>query len=344
MEEASNISDKKANPKPYFIIGYFFLLAMALCWSVDNAIVLILFGAAAYFLFLGFYAIASRTKSGNWKKSESFGKRTSSTRIADLLKNIFSMGEAGYSATRKSFAQPKASSSSIRPIVPLIILAVFVTFFLFLIGSIFSSSDSDESSDIFIGGDEYYSQGDYDSAYLSYRRAWQADENDTEAMVGYGNVLAFRNQYDSAALMYDKAFAINPEYLDAAYAKGAMFYNLERYSDCIALMDPLVRENTDYYNGMLLMGDCYYALNQFDNAIVWYANAYENGGMRSSALCHLMAYIYDTTGDHSKAIGLYQEALEYDSTIIDIYKRLGELLPNEDGNYYRTKAMRLGQQ
>ena len=143
--------------------------------------------------------------------------------------------------------------------------------------------------------------------------------------------------------MYDKAFDIDPEYLSAPYAKGAMFYNLQQYNEAIELMDPLLQENTDYYNGMLLMGDCYYALNQFDNAIVWYANAYENGGMRSSALCHLMAYIYDTRGDNSKAIGLYQEALQYDSTIVDIYKRLGELLPNEDGNYYRAKAIRLGQ-
>jgi hypothetical protein len=57
-----------------------------------------------------------------------------------------------------------------------------------------------------------------------------------------------------------------------------------------------------------------------------------------------MAYIYDTKGDNSKAIGLYQEALQYDSTIVDIYKRLGELLPNDEGNYYRTQAIRLGAQ
>jgi tetratricopeptide (TPR) repeat protein len=160
-------------------------------------------------------------------------------------------------------------------------------------------------------------------------------------MVGYGNVLAIRKQYDSAALMYDKAFTTNPHYFGAAYAKGAMYYNLERYSDCIAFMDRLLRENTDYFDGMLLIGDCYYSLKQFDDAIVWYENAYENGGSRSSALCHLMAYIYDTKGDYGKAISLYQEALQYDSSIVSIYKRLGELLPSEDGNYYRTQAIKL---
>ena len=77
--------------------------------------------------------------------------------------------------------------------------------------------------------------------------------------------------------------------------------------------------------------------------MIWYKNAYENGGIRTRALCHLMAYIYDTKGDYSKAIDLYKEALSYDSTVVDIYKRLGELLPNEDGNYYRTQAVKLQQ-
>ena len=43
------------------------------------------------------------------------------------------------------------------------------------------------------------------------------------------------------------------------------------------------------------------------------------------------------------AIDLYKEALSYDSTVVDIYKRLGELLPNEDGNYYRIQAVKLQQ-
>jgi hypothetical protein len=56
-----------------------------------------------------------------------------------------------------------------------------------------------------------------------------------------------------------------------------------------------------------------------------------------------MAYIYDTKGNYSNAIGLYKEELRYDSTVVDIYKRLGELLPNEDGNYYRIQAVKLQQ-
>ena len=60
-------------------------------------------------------------------------------------------------------------------------------------------------------------------------------------------------------------------------------------------------------------------------------------------LCHIMAYIYDTKGDYAKAISFYQEALSYDSSIVDIYQRLGELIPGDDGNFYRTKAVQLKQ-
>ena len=148
MEKDVNVSERKTNPKAYFIIGYFFLLAMALCWSVDNSIVLILFGAAVYFLFLGFDANAPRSKSSGWKKTESFNKQTSFKSIADLLKNIFSSVKLDIRHLRKASlnqgfiicSTDRAADYSGR----------FCHFFLFTIGSIFSSSDSDfESPDYF---------------------------------------------------------------------------------------------------------------------------------------------------------------------------------------------------
>lgn len=54
-----------------------------------------------------------------------------------------------------------------------------------------------------------------------------------------------------------------------------------------------------------------------------------------------MAYIYDTKNNYDKAIPLYKEALTYDTTVVDIYTRLSELIPGEEGNYYRTQAVKL---
>jgi tetratricopeptide (TPR) repeat protein len=91
------------------------------------------------------------------------------------------------------------------------------------------------------------------------------------------------------------------------------------------------------------MGDSYYLQQQYDDAMIWYGNAYENGQVRSQALSHIMAYIFDTKGNYSRAIDLYKEALSYDSTVIEITKRLGELLPGEDGRFYREQAIKLQQ-
>ena len=51
-----------------------------------------------------------------------------------------------------------------------------------------------------------------------------------------------------------------------------------------------------------------------------------------------MAYIYDVQGNQEQAISFYQESLQYDTTMTDVYKQLGELIPGEQGNYYRVKA------
>jgi tetratricopeptide (TPR) repeat protein len=325
--------------KTYFIIGYVLLLAMALCWSIDNSIVFILFGSSIYFFFLGFYSRARHTKTDKRKKADDFVGDSFALPFADLLVKVFSKATVGGTDVGND-AKRRNAAASRRFLAPLLVFAIFGTFFIVVVRNLFSLSGDDfQSVDYLNLANEEYWRGEYDSAYLNYRRAWKADETNTEAMVGYGNVLAYKKQIDSAIVMYDKAFIVDPGYLAAQYAKGALYYNLERFKECIEVIAPLLQTNSDYYDGMLLIGDCYYALGQFDDAIGWYANAYDNGQSRSASLCHIMAFIYDTRGEYDKAINLYKEALMYDSTIVDIYKRLGQLLTTDDGNYYRTKAI-----
>ena len=99
------------------------------------------------------------------------------------------------------------------------------------------------------------------------------------------------------------------------------------------------RQNTYTFN----LARVYRFQKKYDEAITWYENAYQNGGQRTRILCHIMAYIYDSKGDYERAISLYQEALSYDSSVVDIYQRLGELIPGDDGNIYRTKAAQMRQ-
>jgi predicted Zn-dependent protease len=333
----SGTSEKWRKSKTYFIIGYVFLMAMALFWSVDSSIVLILFSIACYFLFLGFYARPSTQK----KYDESY---KSPGGFADTFKNVIQKKPAAPKYTARPGAA-SATPEAQRRIVLAIVMAVFAVFFVFFVGSIFfgSSERLDEDVAYFQQAEQFYWSGNYDSASINYRRAMRANDQSAEALEGYGRVLTARDQPDSAIIMFDKALAIDPQYSRATYGKALIYFNQERNDESISLLAPVLEENPEYYDAMLLIGDCYFAQKKYDDALSWYSNAYENGGIRSQPLCYRLAYLYDEKGNYPIAIDLYKETLTYDTTVVDIYTRLGELLPNEDGNYYRTQAVRLQQ-
>jgi Tfp pilus assembly protein PilF len=339
----SNTNQKLHKSKIFFIIGYVFLMAMALSWSVDTSIVYIFFGIALYFLFLGFYCLPGRKNFQQGFRSAGHASSGPST-FANPFANVFQKPRPASKPGSTPFTKAPAPEVQ-RRIVGFVVAGVFVMFFVFFVGSIFfnSSGEWDDSVNYFQRGEENFWSGNYDSAALNYRRALKNNDQYVEAMVGYGKVLAVQNQQDSAMIMFDKALAVDPDNKEASYNKALGYYNRESYGEAITLLTPLLEKNTDYYDAVLLIGDSYYAQKQFDDALNWYIIAYDNGGIRSRPLCHLMAYIFDTKGDYSRAIDLYKEALSYDSTVVDIYVRLGELLPNEDGNYFRTQAVRLKQ-
>ncbi|HKZ39100.1 MAG TPA: tetratricopeptide repeat protein, partial [Chryseolinea sp.] len=230
-----------------------------------------------------------------------------------------------------------------RSLVKLISISVFAMFFIFFLVGIFNEDNREDAIAYYQRAEQNYWSENYDSAYLNYRKAWRLNPEYAEAILGYGNVLEVRNEPDSALIMIDKALEIDPDYKEASYSKAFTYYNQKKYDESITVLRPVLEANPDYYDATLLMGDCYYLQKNYDEAILLYEEAYTNGGSRSRVLCHIMAYIYDTKGDYEKAINLYKEALSYDSSVVDIYKRLGELIPNVDGNVYRSKAALLQQ-
>ncbi|HEX6224388.1 MAG TPA: tetratricopeptide repeat protein [Chryseolinea sp.] len=338
-----NAGNSSLKSKIYFILGYCFLMAMALSWSIDDSIVYIFFGVAFYFLFMGFYSMPFRKNfQGPFESSNRTGPGASP--LWDAFAKAFQRPGSASKAAQKPFTKTPAPEVH-RKVVGLVVGGIFVTFFIFFFGSIFSGSSPewDDSVISFQEAEQNFWSGNYDSAYVNYRQAWKADDQYKEAMVGYGKVLAIRDQHDSARIMFDMALAIDPDYKEAAYNKALAFYNQEDYDEAIALLAQILQKNEDYYEAAGLLGDSYYAQKQFDQAISWYSKVYENEGYRTRFLCHVMAYIFDTQGDYSRAIDLYKEALEYDSSVVDIYVRLGELLPGDEGNYYRTQAAKLKQ-
>lgn len=337
--EDADSSKRAAGKKSrnYFLIGYAFLLAMALFWSVDSAIVYIFFGIACFFLFLGFLARPASAQKTYQKSNRPQGHReytTPTESVEDRIKEIF---QKKTSAPRMQTADPMAKG---RKIALIIGASFFVLFMIPFVVAIFGSGSA-ESVSYYMMGQQHFSEGKYDSASTDYRRALAIDPEYTEAIVGYGEVLVARSELDSAVLMFDRALTLKPDYPEATYKKAAAWYDQKKYNEAIGILTPMFVDNPQYYDAMLLMGDCYYIQNNYVDAISWYENAYQNGGVRSANLLYVMAYIYDTKQDYPRAIELYKETLTYDDTIADIYKRLGELIPGEEGNAYRAKAMEL---
>lgn len=340
-EEKTDSSKKKS--RNYLLIGYAFFLVMAFFWSVDSSIVRIFFGLGCFFMFLAFYSrpatTASREERSYSKSYRPQGQReyTGNTEsFEDKVKQIFERKSS------PSSGQPNDALAKGRKIALAIGIAFFVLFTIPFVIALFGSNDTAEAQFYYAQGQDYFSSEKYDSAYIAYGRALKLDPEYAEAMVGYGQTLVIRNEKDSALRMYDHALELKPDYAEANYRKGQVWYEQKNYNEAIEMLTPVLIDNPQYYDAMLLMGDCYYAVDNLVDALAWYENAYQNGGIRGSQLCYMMGYLHENIQETQRAIELYKEALDYEGypdTVKDIYKRLGLLIPGDEGNIYRAKAM-----
>ena len=336
VEKEADSSGKKS--RNYFLIAYAFLVAMSLFWSVDSSIVYIFLGIACFFLFLAFYARPKTVVRSDSRSYRSQGQREhpgATESVEDKIKQIF---QRRPSATRSYPADAMAKGRKIAMAAGIVF---FVLFAIPFVAVFFGSDDVAESRFYYMQAQNHFDGQQYDSAYIEFKRAIALDPEYAEAMVGYGRVLFVRNERDSAVLIFDRALAINPEYAEATYRKAQVWYDQKKYSDATNILTPLLIEQPQYYDAMLVMGDCYYAQDNFVDALAWYENAYQNGGIRGAMLCYIMGYIYETKQANERTIELYKEALTYDDTIADIYERLGRLIPGDEGNAYRARAIEL---
>jgi tetratricopeptide (TPR) repeat protein len=122
------------------------------------------------------------------------------------------------------------------------------------------------------------------------------------------------------------------ENYDLAYAS----YEEKNYREAINILRPGLMNGSSDSQAMVLLGDSYYEEKNLDSAYVWYNKAY-GLGERSANLSHLMAYILDEKGQTIDAIKFYKEALSQDSARVDIYKRLGELDPENASRYLKMQ-------
>jgi tetratricopeptide (TPR) repeat protein len=335
----------------YFITGVVFLFLMALLSSLDASFVYIFLGAAVFFFFMGFRnRVPIQTKGQRFSdrvrqtyRSPSAPQETPSSDTDDFTELLRQAQRRSQAATPSSTAQNAAG----KKVVLAVIVFISSIFFIIILSVAFLSPENDEGSteistteyvDDFTRAEDFYRNGQFDSAYINYKRVLREDPDNAGAMVGYGSTLYMMNYPDSALQLYDRALSLDPDYDLARYNKAWVYNDRKDYSRALSEVQNLIRKTPTYYEAFSLQGDIYYNQGEYQRALGSYETAYSNG-MSNNALCKTMGDLYVRQGNNQKAINFYKEALTYDSSDVYSYQRLGEVIPGEEGNYYRTRAL-----
>jgi Tfp pilus assembly protein PilF len=336
MEPNPKADDRIPKSRLWWIIFCLSLLALSIFWSVDTSLVYFMLAVAGFSVFKILQLRNSNQADqpnpiqSPFEKSYESLKPSQSWLFLQDVKELF----------RKDATGPKTPQQA-KVFVMLVAGFIGFIFMITILAALFGGESSDEdSAGYYQQATDYYNNQQYDSAAYYYRLALINDPGNVDLYFERGNAFLNGNNTDSALIMYDNALAINPQHQQAQYNKGYVYFNRKNYRQAIDETKKVLDYAPDYTDAMLLIGDSFYNQSQLDSALRWYEGAYSNG-YRSAVLSHLMAYIYDTKGETSRAITSYKEAIGQDSSIVDIYTRLGELVPGEEGNWYRQKAAQM---
>ncbi len=314
MPEESKESTS-AKTRIYLILGTAFLAAAGLFSSIDSV-----------FLWINFIA-AGTCYSIAWSRlpktqPQSSGPKYQQAQRSRSAGTIFNAG----------------SPSDSRKIIVIASVFVFAIFFVITFVAILFSEDSTTNGLSFtIRAENFRMEGQYDSALFYYRRAMNEDPENLDAMMGYGSSLFGKEQYDSAVYYYDKVMQADPDNVEASYKKALTLYDQESYDRAIEESRKTLALDPTFYSADVIIADSYYSQTSYDSAFRYYTIAYDND-IRSPWVCHVLGYLHQIKGNTDQAIALYQEAISYDSTMTEVYQRLGELIPGEEGDYYRQRG------
>ncbi len=318
----------------YYILSFVSLAAMALLWALDSAFIYVFGGIGLSLLLIGF-SKGKREQQHQMPHVESrYRERTAKAAFGSSFLDDL---EKKFSEQQNPNVNPGGDK---KPMVAAFAIFSLFAFFIFLtFYLVFSGFGDDfESEDfLFTMAEQFRESGEYDSAALYYQKVLTENPEHFEAINGYATTLIQQNRSEDALKQLDRALEINPDFAYARYNKALVYYNQQKYKQSLQQSLDLIQRSPEYTAGILIAGDAYYTQQRYDSAIFYYEKAYDKGE-RSDVLCHLMAFIYDAKGNQSKAVLFYKEALSYDTAIVEIHKRLGELLPGKEGEPYRTYA------
>jgi len=266
---------------------------LALFWAVDAFFFWVFFGAAVYFRFLAWHFKNQATPKGQAYRHG--GEQEPSYRAADRTKKI--------------------------RISPLIAFVAGLVIFGTIAWMIFSGSVDESENPI-------------EKTQVEDAEKIIADEtnpNDLDVLTNRGNEFYNKGKYDSALFYYNRVLTIDPTHQFAQYDKALVYYAQKDYSRSIPILVHCIHQHPEYGEAYWLLGDNYYDRRNLDSAKICFDRAYEKG-IRNGGVLQLMASLYEVD-NRPKAIALYKESIQQDSTLLDSYKKLIELDPSRRNEY-----------
>jgi tetratricopeptide (TPR) repeat protein len=311
--------------KGWLLAAIAFAFLLALLWSIDASLRYLCLGGMVVSIY--FY-VRSLPKPPTAHTTAQRNSSPTQPSVINDLREIF---------TDKKVPVPEAVQERRGKLLVFMVLGFIFSIFLTILLSILFADPYEESADyLYQKATDFFNAQQYDSASYYYGQVIARDPQNATARLERGNAFYNLNRNDSALVMYRQALELNPTLADAQYNIGLIEYNQRSFRKSIETAKGIFAYNADYQDALLLIGDCFYAQNELDSAMRYYEDAY-NRGYRSPGLSHVMGYIYDTKGNTGQAIAQYKEALGMDSTRTDIYRRLGELLPGSEGEWFRNR-------
>jgi tetratricopeptide (TPR) repeat protein len=327
MQEHATSEQKRKRARLYFAVATVFLFVLALVWSLGAFFVYLLLGIIIAFVSMGLLAWPWQKRTGAYEYRERFYQKT-----------------AGYASSKGSskmtdpgnYTQPSESKKRL-VVASIVFVFVFSAALVIVLSMVTSSDDSGTPDSNWQTAMQYYNEGRYDSAYTYYDRYRVQHPENEEVLFEMGNTAWNMQRLDSAVMMYDEVLKRNPAHEEARMNKARIYFDQKNYRSAETELTTLLNSNASNLDAMQLLGDVYYDQEKHTEALNWYERAY-SGGQRNNWICYVMGYLYEVRNDNTRAIALYKEALQYDSTVVDIYKRLGDLIPGKDGDLYRLRA------
>ncbi len=288
--------------KWFKLIAILFASLFAVFWSLGSFFFWFLLGGTVYFTFLSVYS--SGTQFNFFQKSQN--------------------DQDPYRSYRGT-ARP---SSQVNPAVRIVRIVLFsvVGFFFFL---------------VFIGiffGEDTTAEDNTPPSNETTETSSTIEIDDNSK----GNDFFRDGNYDSALWYYERVLAKNPDDRDGLYNKSLVYSMKQEYSRSIPIARRCLSLYPDNNDALWLLGYDYNAINNLDSAVYSVEKAYSND-FREVAFLQLMGEIYVKTGAHDKAKEFYLKVIESDSDNIDSYKALVQLDPDNAARYEeRINALEQG--